>query len=160
MAGLEVFNDRAKGQTPTQGLPPGYLDWALNVTNGYPNLNGAVFPNLGFPHNDYDYYKAYLENVPSSTPGHLNDIGKKPTHPTYSNESAYAWGGDPNAGKWYAPSLAAQMGTDTTSPWLYHNPAKGLIMAPEEQAYQHKDVPKTYQIFKSAPSVLDRFKNK
>ena len=157
MAGLEVFNDRAKRQNSQQGLPAGYLDWALNVTNGNPNLNGAVFPNVAYHNNDYNYQAAFNADTSAGANGHLSDIGKRPNHPTYSNESAYAWGGDPNAGSWQ-PSLGAALDDNSQAPWYYHNPSRGLVFAPEQQAYQHQEVPRTYQIFKSAPSVLDRFK--
>lgn len=126
-----------------------YNDWALRISQANPNFNQAVFPNTQLPSDshDYNYQMGYL-NDPSgklASNGHLGDIGKLPNHPTFSNESVYAVG-NPNAGRW-VPSIGAELNhfTPTNSylsakaqednAWRYHNPARGLFRAPEQDAY-------------------------
>jgi len=105
-----------------------YLDWALKVTEKNPNLNGAVFPDTPIAHNDYNYRMAYLQdpNGEASANGHLSDIGKKPNHPTFSNESVYAIGRN-DAGNWIEPLH----GED----WRYNNLSRGMLFAKEDEAY-------------------------
>jgi len=105
-----------------------YLDWGLKVSAQNPNFNSVVLP-LPFDAKDYNYNFGWMADPDGklAANGHLSDIGKLPNHPTFSNESVYAFG-NPNAGRWIEPLNPA-------APWRYHNPGRGLYMAPEHEAY-------------------------
>lgn len=112
-----------------------YLDWALKISAQNPNFNAAVFPNVSRSMGgDYNYQLGYLADPAGqlASNGHLDDVGKLPNHPTFSNESVYGIG-NPNAGRWVAPL------TDGGE-WRYHNPSRGLFYAPEADAYKHIDM--------------------
>lgn len=107
-----------------------YLDWALALQAQNPHMAEAVFPNTQLHQPDYDYRMAYNADQSGklAANGHLSDIGKLPNHPTFSNESAYAFN-NPTAGQWRKP-------LSDNGEWLYNNPSRGLLYAHEESAYQ------------------------
>lgn len=107
-----------------------YLDWALNISKANPNFNSAVFPKASIHQPDYNYNIGWMADPSGelASNGHLSDIGKMPSHPTFSNESVYAIGRN-DAGRWVEPLTE-------NGQWRYHNPARGLYMAPEEDAYR------------------------
>lgn len=102
-----------------------YKAWAEMLAKNNPQMSTALTDPYGL-NGDYNYMTAFSAGLPPEA-GHLGDIGKKPNHPTFSNE-AFGYANDPRAGKWIAPvSDGAQ--------WLYHNPGRGLFFAPEADAY-------------------------
>ncbi len=128
-----------------------YGQWARQLSGLNPNFAGAVFPK---PNDDYNYYLGYLSGIKpelNKDDGqvHLTDIGKRPNHPTYSNESAYA----------KVPSLQSMLpGNNTPQPgqwmgfgddWRYHNPSRGLFYAPEQDAYRQNNSPSMEQFFQA-----------
>jgi hypothetical protein len=123
-----------------------YLDWGLKISDANPNFNAAVFPNASLPRDahDYNYNIGYLADPSGelASNGHLSDIGKLPNHPTFSNESVYGIG-NPNVGRWVEP----MSGDD----WRYHNPSRGLFMAPEAEAYKHREISRLTPLFKQGP---------
>lgn len=108
------------------------LGWALKIAKANPNFNAAVLPG-GLQPSDYNYNMSYQQdpygtaNLAADGSYHLSDIGKLPNHPTFSNESVYAIGGPPS-GQWKEMPLGE---------YTFHNPARGLFYAPEQDAYNH-----------------------
>ena len=134
-------------------MPPGYLDWALKLSQANPNFNEAVFNPKG---RDYNYGLAYQQDPSGKVAGngHIGDVGKMPNHPTFSNESAYAPGNN-TYGNWVEP-----LAGDT---WRYNNPSRGLFYAPEQQAYQKPTdgmaaMAQIWQSLNNPKTSLNRFK--
>lgn len=106
--------DASKQNSPpsyTTQLSPadelGFKVWGSDLAKRNPQ-----FSDWNDPSSDYDYRAAYLENKGLSLKSgesinvgdnqvHLSDVGKRPTHPTFSIESKYAKGSDLQyAGMW------------------------------------------------------------
>jgi hypothetical protein len=49
---------------------------------------------------DYDFRAAFAKGLAAADNGHWGDIGKKPNHPTFSDQSKYASAPGANPGKW------------------------------------------------------------
>ena len=91
------------GQTKPWPMAPGGLNELIREDDELARLTGGIGP-------DYDY--SYAESGPDGR-AHYTDRGKLPTHPTYSDESAYAdrvpfepghWGRTPAGEDYFAPS--------------------------------------------------------
>jgi hypothetical protein len=102
-----------------------YSQWALDIAKVNPNFSSAFFtPQTP----DYNYDLSFRSGDFVGGNSHLSDIGKMVRHPTFSNESAQSMFYPEYAGRWVEPMTPQGQ-------WLYHNPARGLFMAPEQAAY-------------------------
>lgn len=144
-------------QYETQLTPKQEVDFQLWKRKFAPNDSGK----------DYDFRGAFLTG---QTPegGHWSDLFKKPNHPTFSEESIYAFGDNLKlAGKWVdnqfiSPTgkvptplpLLNVIGPDlkpyTTAPSDPHPDVRGTIMP---DLIDKKEIPPTNLIFDPAADI-------